>query len=245
MGEKILIFGGTSEARELANKLVALGHVITTSLAGRTRAPMLPPGNVHIGHFGGTKPLEAYLTEQHFERVIDATHPYAVQISSSVFAAATRARIPLLQLVRPPWQKPQAATWIEISAAADVATHLEQSAVLLVTLGAGALRDLDPEPKCTCLYRMIEPPAPNTSNRTILLARPPFDLASELALMRQHGVTHLLTKNAGGDQTRAKIDAAAQLAIPTFIVTRPAIPEAEFRVTNVNDALRCLQDAAP
>ncbi len=103
--QKILILGGTAEARALAAQLVEEGHQVTTSLAGRTRDPILPVGSVRIGGFGGAAGLAAYLRQEGFDRIIDATHPFARRISENAIQAAAIADVPLEQRLRPRWTK--------------------------------------------------------------------------------------------------------------------------------------------
>src|SRR5579863_9569257 len=103
---KILILGGTGEARELAERLVGLGHDVTTSLAGRTSAPTLPAGDLRVGKFGGIAGLAGYLNARGFDRLVDATHPYAGLISINAVAAAERTQIPLVRFMRPAWPEP-------------------------------------------------------------------------------------------------------------------------------------------
>src|SRR5690606_19281891 len=114
---KILILGGTEEARLLADRLVAMGHDVTTSLAGRTSAPVLPKGNVKTGGFGGGDGLGRYLRDENFERIVDATHPYATEIKASAVRAAAETGIRLVRLMRPAWQEPQYAFWKRVATA--------------------------------------------------------------------------------------------------------------------------------
>jgi precorrin-6A/cobalt-precorrin-6A reductase len=245
---KILIFGGTGEARELANRLVALGHEVTTSLAGVTTPPSLPPGYTRTGGYGDYAGMLDYLRQEKFDRVVDATHPFAVNISMSVASAGDELEIAILRLVRPPWEKPKGAEWTDIWAIENVRGLIPKGAVLLVTTGQPNNRLFGMLPlDCKRIIRLIEPPDPSkelSGNDTIVLDRPPYSVTGEKALMREHGVTHLLTKNSGGDQTRAKIDAATELGIPVFMVRRPWLPPVTQEVATVDEAVAVLQDSA-
>src|SRR5688500_5882221 len=111
---KILILGGTADARELAERLMALGHDVTTSLAGRTRKPAIPAGQVRVGKFGGIPGLVGYLRAAGIERLVDATHPYASLISMNAVGASQASGIPLVRYMRPPWVEPEGAGWVHV-----------------------------------------------------------------------------------------------------------------------------------
>jgi len=239
---KILIFGGTGEARDLANRLVDEGHDVTTSLAGKTLEPLLPEGFVRTGGYGDIARLRAYIREQGFGLIVDATHPFAETMSGSIVTVCEMLGLPLIRLCRPPWEKPEGAEWIAVDSAEDAYRQLPEDAVLLDTTGQKSLGFV-PGAKFKRIIRLIEKPDHHASGHdTIILDRPPYTVAGETALMREHGVTHLLSKNAGGDQTRAKIDAAAALGIPVFMVRRPALPDVACAVESVDEAIAALHD---
>ena len=127
----ILILGGTGEARELADRLVGLGHDVTTSLAGRTASPLLPKGDIRVGKFGGIPGLVGYLQVRRFDRLVDATHPYAGLISVNAVAAAARTGIRLVRFMRAPWLMPAGAEWIEVADVAAAAAALPAGAMAL------------------------------------------------------------------------------------------------------------------
>lgn len=240
---KVLIFGGTGEARDLANRLSDHGHAVTTSLAGRTIAPLMPKGHVRIGGFGGVTALTTFLETEQFDRVVDATHPFAENMSRQVAVAAERTNIPLLRLVRPAWQKPCNADWIDVPEIAAAFAAVPEGAVVFVTSGHEGLEYCAQQKTSRFVVRLIEQPEmAMPDNTTLLIARPPYALDDEIALMRQHDITHMIAKNAGGTQTRAKIDAAATLGIVTIIVQRP-VPPAAREVSSVDQALTVLQEA--
>ena len=123
----ILILGGTGEARDLATRLVALSHRVTTSLAGRTREPILPAGELRVGKFGGVPGLVGYLRAMRFDRLVDATHPYAGLISINAVAAAQQTGIPLVRYMRPEWAEPEGAAWTHVRTLDDAAEALPPS----------------------------------------------------------------------------------------------------------------------
>jgi precorrin-6A/cobalt-precorrin-6A reductase len=221
--ERILVLSGTSEARALASALVVAGHDVTTSLAGATQKPILPDGKVRVGGFGGVEGLREFLKQEKISVVIDATHPFAAVISTH--AARACGGLPLLRLERPAWQRQAGDQWIEVSDSAGALAALPLKAATMLTIGRKQVEPFFMRNDLSGLARMIEQPATLVPEGwTLILERPPFTVESELALMRQHSITHLVSKNAGGTETRAKLEAARQLRIPVVMIARPAKP---------------------
>jgi precorrin-6A/cobalt-precorrin-6A reductase len=238
---KILILGGTAEARELANRLVAIGHDVTTSLAGRTSDPILPAGNLRMGKFGGIPGLAAYLRAAGIDRLIDATHPYAGQISVNAVAAAQAAGIPLVRHMRPAWEQPVGAGWITVETAREAAAVLPANAEVLLTTGHTGLEEFLERDDCAFVVRLIEAPAfAMPSHATLLQDRPPYTLEGEMALMRREEITHLVSKNSGGGQTSAKLDAARQLGVKVIMIGRPHYGPAH-EVASIEEAIAALE----
>lgn len=240
---KILIFGGTGEARDLANRLVFLGHEVTTSLAGRTLEPLLPQGELRVGGFGGVDALKGFFAANGVDWVVDATHPFAENMSAQLVAAAELAGVPLLRLLRPAWEKPSGAEWIDVPDIGSAFALIPEGAGVLITSGHDGLDHCAAQKTSRFVVRLIETPmAPLPGNCTLLIARPPYTFDGEMALMRAQGITHMIAKNAGGMQTRAKIDAAAALDVVTLMIGRQPLPAAR-EVSSVDQALAVLQEA--
>lgn len=233
----ILLLGGTGAARELANRLVAAGHHVTTSLAGRTRNPDLPSGEIRFGGFGGAEGLAHTLIKQKYGLLIDATHPFAEIISTNATTASHMTQIPLLRLECPPWTAVDGDHWLHASSTADAARMIEPGARALVTVGRQEIKPFLMRDDINCLLRMIEDPnMEEPPHATFLKARPPFSLEQELSLLRDRNITVIVTKNAGGTATRAKLDAARNLALPVIVIARPKLPAAQT-VTSIDDAI--------
>jgi precorrin-6A/cobalt-precorrin-6A reductase len=238
---KILILGGTEEARTLADALVDRGHGVITSLAGRTSDPLLPKGDLRSGGFGGPENLAAFLREEGFDRLVDATHPYAQRIAHCAVEAANLSGVPMIRLTRPPWTEPQYAFWRHVRSAEEAAQGLPTGARVLLTVGHRGIDLFLARSDCSFLVRSIEPPdfelPPHARS---LISRPPFYVGAETELMRSHGITCLVTKNSGGVQTEAKLEAARQLRVPVVMIARPQLPPAKEVVT-VGRAIAALQ----
>jgi precorrin-6A/cobalt-precorrin-6A reductase len=247
-GPAVLILGGTSEARDLASRLTARpGLRVVSSLAGRVRDPALPAGEVRIGGFGGADGLAAWLTEQHITAVIDATHPFAETISASATMASKRTGVPLLRVVRPPWQSADGDTWHEVRSLPEAASILPAlgDRIFLTTgrQGLGAFAQLA---QAWFLIRCVDPPAgPMPPRCQVILARGPYDEGAERALMSEQRIDVLVTKNSGGKLTAGKLAAARDLGIPVVMVSRPELAGAPESCSAAADAERWLLRQLP
>jgi precorrin-6A/cobalt-precorrin-6A reductase len=241
---RVLILGGTGEARELADRLVTMGHAVTTSLAGRTRDPVLPKGDIRVGKFGGVPGLVGYLRAARIEALVDATHPYAELMSVNAVAAARQVGIPLVRLMRPGWIEPAGVRWIHVPDVAGARDALPAGATVLVTSGHEGLEVLLGRDDCSFVVRLIEEPATALPrNATLLRARPPYTVDGERALLAREEITHLVSKNSGGEQTVAKLHAAVELDVAVVMVDRPVLPAAR-EVGSVEEAVEMVESGA-
>lgn len=224
--DRILILGGTRDARELAAALVAEGRNVVTSLAGVTSQPELPAGDVRIGGFGGAEGLGRYLEAEKIALVIDCTHPFAARISANSYEACAARGVLLLRLERPGWKAGEDDRWQSISSAAEAAACLPSGARVLLTTGRKDLEPFFARPDISGIARMIEvPPLDPPAHWRVLRERPPFTVGGERALMSRNAITHLVTKNAGGSATEAKLQAAREGGIHVLMIARPVKPE--------------------
>jgi len=226
---KILIFGGTSEALEFCKILHHDGHEITLSIAGKTQNPKLPKhGEIRIGGFGGIENLTQYFVINQFNLIIDATHPYAKNISRQLVAAANISNKNLLRFARPIWQKQQKTNWQDYANFTQALRQLPSNATAFITTGHKDLEKLQTRTDCQFFIRLIEPPKiPLTNNIKLTISRPPYTFKNEIAFLIENKITHLISKNSGSDQTKAKIDAAIKLGINISMISRPKLDEAK------------------
>ena len=232
---RVLLLGGTSEARSLAARLHPDVDVIS-SLAGRVPDPALPVGEVRIGGFGGTDGMRRWLSDAGVDVVVDATHPYAATITAHAAAACGDLGLPHLVLARPAWDPDDAiVVGSDVEAAKTVAAE-RYSRVFLTTGRSGTLAFIDVD--AWFLIRAVTAPDPDTSPRRheLVLSRGPYHYDDELNLLRRHGIEALVTKNSGGAMTRPKLEAAATLGIPVIMVDRPPLPAGVTTVATVDDA---------
>lgn len=240
---RVLILGGTGDAAELAAKLATIqGLEAITSLAGRTREPSVPLGDLRVGGFGGVAGLTSYLRVMQIDLLIDATHPFATQISFNAADAATEVGVPRLMLIRPPWEKANGDRWIEVDSVEAAAASLQNQAQrVFLTVGRQELTAFAHLEKIWFLMRMIDPPtdAALVPPGVILCDRGPFTLNNERQILINNKIDTIISKNSGGNATKPKIIAARELDVKVVMVNRPAIPPGE-QVTNIDDALTWL-----
>ena len=246
MAKKILILGGTAEARTLAERLAPRGDLaVTLSLAGRTAAPARQAVPVRIGGFGGPDGLADYLKREFVDVLIDATHPYASVISANAVAAARVANVCLIALQRPAWVPVAGDRWTEVGdvpAAVAALGHMPRR--VFVTLGRNELAPLQTAPQHYYLIRSVDPVEPplNLPHAHYVTARGPFAEAAERALMTAQRIEVVVAKNSGGTATYGKIAAARALGIAVVMLRRPKLPDGPA-VHNVAEALSSLDHA--
>jgi precorrin-6A/cobalt-precorrin-6A reductase len=225
---RVLILGGTTEASELTRLLAANPRFdATVSLAGRTTNPKAQPVRTRIGGFGGADGLAAWLEQDATQAVIDATHPYADQISANAVAACARLAIPLASIVRPAWEPQPSDNWLAVASAEAAADALgPKPRRVFLTLGRLELGAFASAPHHHYIARTIDPPGDIALPPDIRLFydRGPFNRESETALLAREKIEMLVSKNSGGAATYAKIEAARHLGIPVVMIARPNKP---------------------
>lgn len=227
MTHRILILGGTTEARQLAGKLAARAS-ITLSLAGRTESPIAQGVPVRSGGFGGADGLAAYLKQAGTDLLIDATHPYAARISANAAQAARLTGVPILALRRPGWEPVEGDRWTLVDTVAGAAQALGSAPRrVFLALGRQEVAAFEAAPQHHYLIRSVDPVEPKLAvpDAEYLLDRGPFHEADERALLEKHRIDRVVSKNSGGAATYGKIGAARALGIEVIMVRRPDLPK--------------------
>jgi precorrin-6A/cobalt-precorrin-6A reductase len=233
---RVLLLGGTAEARALAAQLDPDVDVIS-SLAGRVPNPALPVGEVRIGGFGGVDGMRRWLVDSKVDAVVDATHPYAATITAHAAAVCDELALPHVVLARPAWPPGDViVVGSDVEAAKTVAVE-RYSRVFVTTgrSGTAAFADVD----AWFLIRAVTAPDADTLPRRhqLVLSRGPYHYDDEVALLREHRIDALVTKNSGGQMTRPKLDAAAALGVAVVMVDRPPLPPGVTTVSTVDEAV--------
>jgi precorrin-6A/cobalt-precorrin-6A reductase len=228
---KLLILGGSGEAAALARALDGdVRYDVTLSLAGKTAKPLQLPGKLRRGGFGGAEGLARALKDEEFDVVIDATHPFADQMKANAIEATRLTGVPLLAIRRPPWMQRDGDNWILVEDIEGAATALgEAPRRVFLTTGRDELRPFVKASQHFYLLRSVEAPTPDElpAHVELITARGPFRLENELALLKDHAIGIIVTKNSGGEATYAKLEAARMLGLPVIMVRRPNLPEAQ------------------
>ncbi|RMC35324.1 cobalt-precorrin-6A reductase [Paracoccus alkanivorans] len=243
---RILLLGGTTEASRMARLLADAGMDAVFSYAGRTHAPLAQPLPLRVGGFGGVPGLAAYLREQAISHVIDATHPFAAQMSRSAVVACEETRTPLLALERPAWSAGPGDRWTHAADPEGAARALPDApARVFLAIGRQNLAPFATRPH-HYLLRLVDPPEGPLplQGAEAVIARGPFTAEGDEALMRAHGITHLVAKNSGGAGTEAKLVAARHLHLPVVMIDRPRLPP-RLRVASPEEAMAWLHHVAP
>ncbi|MGV0814765.1 cobalt-precorrin-6A reductase [Mycolicibacterium boenickei] len=233
---KVLLLGGTGEARALAAALHPDVEVIS-SLAGRVPDPALPVGPVRIGGFGGVDGMRRWLVDEHVDAVVDATHPFAATITAHAAQVCAELDLPHLVLTRPAWSPGSAIVVGSDRDAAEAVANNGYSRVFLTTgrSGTRAFKDI----AAWFLIRAVTPPDPDTLpvDHELLLSRGPYRYEGELQLLREHRIDALVTKNSGGAMTEPKLRAAEAADVPVVMVDRPPLPPGVHTVATVEEAV--------
>jgi precorrin-6A/cobalt-precorrin-6A reductase len=248
MALKVLILGGTTEASALARNVAGDARLAPLlSLAGRTTHPQPQPIPVRVGGFGGVEGLVKFLRNEAIDAVVDATHPYADQMSAHAVAACKETVVPLASLVRPEWTRESGDHWqvVADTEAAVEALDAEPRRVFL-SLGRQDLHVFARAPQHHYLARLIDRPDQATlpPDLRLLQARGPFERADEERLLRKERIDIMVSKNAGGTATYAKIEAARALGLPVVMIGRPHKP-AGVLMADVEGCVAWLHGLAP
>ncbi len=229
MTHRILILGGTTEARQLAGKLAGRsGLSVVLSLAGRTVDPVVQPVPVRSGGFGGAEGLANYLRDEHISLLVDATHPYAANISRNAADAATLAGVPIMALRRPAWKAVEGDRWALVGDGKQAVAVLgENPRRVFLALGRQEIADFVQAPQHSYVIRSVDPIEPPLAvpDTMYILARGPFAEADERELLASHRIDIIVAKNSGGSATYGKIAAARELGIEVILFRRPDLPQ--------------------
>jgi precorrin-6A/cobalt-precorrin-6A reductase len=225
---RILILGGTTEAAQLARAVERRrGLKVISSLAGRTRDPAPLPGATRSGGFGGIEGLIRFIRDEKIDVVIDATHPYAEQISRHAVVASRSTGVPLVRLERPPWPRQAGDRWALVDSLTEAARACpDYGRRAFLTVGGKELQAFANMDRMWFLVRLVDAPLEPLPllHAQVVTGRGPFTAEDERKLLQQHRIDMIVAKNSGGDATYGKIAAARALGLPVILVRRPVPP---------------------
>lgn len=230
MSCNLLILGGTTEASALAKVVAGKRIPAIFSYAGRTESPKFQPIPMRVGGFGGSDGLANYLAEHNITHVVDATHPFAAQMSRNAIKACHSTGVPLVALTRPAWRAIDGDNWTHVADIDGAITALAGDAkTVMLALGRLHMDDFAAQPQHTYVLRLVDAPEvpPTLPRHTVIVARGPFKIEGDLELFRGQGVEILVCKNAGGKGASAKLAAAREMGLPVIMIDRPNLPERE------------------
>lgn len=243
---RVLLLGGTTEATALAHAFADKGIDAVFSYAGRTANPVEQPLPTRLGGYGGVKGLANYVIDAQITHIVDATHPFATQISRNAVEASALTDTPLLAHERPAWRAQPGDTWVHVAdTQAAVAALPAKPARIFLAIGKQTLPAFASRPDHFYLLRLVDAPdaALPMPNAEVVLDRGPFTLESDMELMRAHAITHIVAKNSGGSGALAKLEAARRLHLPVILIARPAIADRPM-ARSIPDVLDWLDHSA-
>lgn len=238
---RALILGGIADASLLAAEIARAGIDAVYSYGGRTRAPADQPLPTRIGGFGGVSGLADYIRREAITHVIDATHPFAAEMSRNAVEACAQTGTPLIAVERAPWTRVPGDKWIEVGDVAAAAAALPDApARVFLGIGRQHIAPFAARPQHAYTLRFVDPPdAPLPFAADVIVSRGPFTLDGELEMMRSRGIAWIVARNSGGDGARAKIDAARMLGLPVIMISRPRLPK-RLAVESVTEVMQWL-----
>ena len=241
----ILLLGGTAESRELAEKLIAKGVNVVYSIAGLVRQPDLEC-EIHSGGFSsvetdGARGMADFCREQDISLVVDATHPYAKEISQNAATASQKTNIPCWRLDRPGWRSDDYAGWQDYDSLEDLIPRLHQFKTPFLSIGQSALKAAHLRPDHQTWIVRSARPFQDRVGVVQIIAIGPFSQEEERTLMQTHGVDALVAKNSGDTRVAAKMKAAVELGIPIFVQQRPELPAADRTLSSVDDMVDAIE----
>lgn len=238
---RALILGGIADASLLATEIARAGIDAVYSYGGRTRAPADQPLPTRIGGFGGVGGLADYIRREGITHVIDATHPFAAEMSRNAVEACAQTGTPLVALERAPWTRAPDDKWIEVGDVAAAAAALpEAPARVFLGIGRQHIAPFAARPQHAYTLRFVDPPeAPLPFAADVIVSRGPFTLDGELEMLRSRGIAWIVARNSGGDGARAKVDAARILGLPLIMISRPNRPK-RLRMETVTEVMQWL-----
>ncbi len=239
---RALLLGGTGDANALAQALVHARIDAVYSYAGRTQIPLPHALPTRTGGFGGAAGLANFIRQEKITHLIDATHPFAAEMSRHAVDACATTNTPLIALQRAPWVRMPNDNWIEVDdIEAAVAALPDAASRVFLAIGRQHIAPFAAKPQHAYTLRFVDAPDGQLPlpNADVIVSRGPFTLDGDRGLMASRRINLLVARNSGGSGARAKIDAASELGIPVIMIARPALHERP-RVESIEEVMAWL-----
>ena len=235
--KRILLLGGVTEALAIAR---TLGPEHIYSLAGVGRVPTDLTCQLRVGGYGGAEGLAQFVRDEGIGLILDATHPYAAQISGNAAEAAQLSGVPCWALRRPAWQPQAGDDWREVSDWTSLIEALKPFKRPLFTLGREPLQHMDEIPPEQFWTLRALDVYPGNERCEVIGARGPFLIEDERALFARRGIDVLISKNSGSTATEPKLEVARELGVPVLVLKRPVLAAMEREFTSVAAVLQAI-----
>lgn len=235
--KRILLLGGVTEALAIAR---TLGPEHIYSLAGVGRVPTDLTCQVRVGGYGGFEGLAQFVRDEQISLILDATHPYAAQISHNAAQAARLCGVPCWALRRPAWQAQAGDDWREVGDWAELIDALKPFKRPLFTLGREPLQHLDEIPQEQFWTLRALDVYPGNERCEVIGARGPFLIEDERALFERQQIDVLISKNSGSTATEPKLEVARERGVPVLVLRRPVLAAADREFTAVAAVLQAI-----
>ncbi|TKK33847.1 cobalt-precorrin-6A reductase [Pseudomonas sp. CFBP13528] len=235
--KRILLLGGVTEALAIAR---TLGPAHIYSLAGVGRVPTDLTCQVRVGGYGGAEGLAQFVRDERISLILDATHPYAAQISHNAARAAQLCAVPCWALRRPAWQPQAGDDWRDVSDWAELIEALKPFKRPLFTLGREPLQHLDEIPADQFWTLRALDVYPGNERCEVIGARGPFLVEDERALFERRRIDVLISKNSGSTATEPKLEVARECGVPVLVLKRPVLAAVDQEFTTVTAVLQAI-----
>ncbi len=223
----LLLLAGSGESRALAQRLAQTGGLrVTASLLHqpRTFGPMPVP--TRLGRFGGVEALRRFLVQEQISAVLDATHPFSVQMGHRAAEACAALGLGFARVLRPPWPLSPSERWAEVADEAEVRRHLREGDRVFATTGRATLDRLVRDVPAQFLVRQMagrDGPC-DFKNVEYIYGKGPFSVDQEVENLGRSRADVLVAKNSGGTPSHSKLAAADALGLRVVLIARPPQP---------------------
>lgn len=233
---KLLLIAGMGESVGLARDLSAIaGFEVICVTEGRAVARADPPAKIYDSLFETDEEFVRYVTDQRFDMVIDAAHPFEFRLGALVLGLG----LPYLRVMRDAWHPLPDETWINTASMKNAVAAISSGARVFLATGRGSVFAFENRPDVHVMCRQLaqhDRSFPLT-NGEYIFGEGPFSVAAEMVVFQSLNVDHLVLRNSGSDQGRSKVDAACALGLKVIMIERPKMELAPSQMTSLENVV--------